>query len=517
MLKGNDVKIVLNEQCYINNAGEVVEVKNGNKFTYESGIKYHFAEVGAENIVIKADDRAFWFATDREYVFEKKHKSPVYAAGDSVYFISPANTLTSIQITKSGNGIRTITKCGYESYFAVSEGHSCVVSRFAENLIVNLDGKNIEIPYTDTVNNYGIHRDKITGGWLIVLENGAGQFFTFVCNEHGVAYSEDALLAYRKARRCKRYRPEVLEFEANREEYLSKARRELKSLTYTPGKYKVFKVWEPKERIIMALPFYDRVIQHMIVNYIEPIFEHQFIYHSYACRKGKGAHRASKQLTRWLYNLEVVQGKSVYVLKADIHHYFQSIDHKVLKKELRTYIKDKDLLVILDRIIDHNGIFPDGVGIPVGNLTSQLFANVYLHRLDMFVKHTLHVKYYMRYMDDFLIISDDLEQLKRWEKQIETFLAEVLKLQLNPKTTIVYAKNGVDFVGYRHWNSTKKIRKDAMRRLKRLMKNFKDGTITEEFFDKSLTSRIGSIKHADTYNLVEKITCEAKELKESHA
>ena len=93
----------------------------------------------------------------------------------------------------------------------------------------------------------------------------------------------------------------------------------------------------------------------------------------------------------------------------------------------------------------------------------------------------------------------------------------VLKLQLNPKTTIVYAKNGVDFVGYRHWNSTKKIRKDAMRRLKRLMKNFKDGTITEEFFDKSFTSRIGSIKHADTYNLVQKITCEAKELKESHA
>lgn len=96
---------------------------------------------------------------------------------------------------------------------------------------------------------------------------------------------KNALNAYQKARRCKRYRPEVLEFEANREEYLGKAIRELESLTYTPGKYKVFKVWEPKERIIMALPFYDRVIQHMIVNYIEPIFEHQFIYHSYACRK----------------------------------------------------------------------------------------------------------------------------------------------------------------------------------------------------------------------------------------
>ena len=126
-------------------------------------------------------------------------------------------------------------------------------------------------------------------------------------------------------------------------------------------------------------------------------------------------------------------------------------------------------------------------------------------------------QFIQKYMDDFVIISEDLEQLKRWEKQIEIFLADVLKLQLNPKTTIVYAKNGVDFVGYRHWNSTKKIRKDAMRRLKRLMKNFKDGTITEEFFDKSFTSRIGSIKHADTYNLVQKITCEAKELKESHA
>lgn len=327
----------------------------------------------------------------------------------------------------------------------------------------------------------------------------------------------NALLAYRKAKRCKRYRPEVLAFEAEREENISKARRELKDLTYIPGEYKVFKVWEPKERIIMALPFYDRVIQHMIVNLIEPIFESRFIYHSYACRKGKGSHRASKQLTRWLYNLEVVQGKSVYVLKADIHHYFQSINHEVLKNEIRTYIKDKDLLVILDRIIDHNGIFPDGVGIPVGNLTSQLFANVYLHCLDMFVKHELHAEYYMRYMDDFIIISENLEQLKQWQNEIEIFLREKLKLELNPKTTIVYAKNGVDFVGYRHWNSVKKVRKDAMRRLKRLMKNFKDGMITEEYFDKSFVSRIGSMKHADTYNLVQEFTNKAKELKESHA
>ena len=122
----------------------------------------------------------------------------------------------------------------------------------------------------------------------------------------------------------------------------------------------------------------------------------------------------------------------------------------------------------------------------------------------------------MRYMDDFLIISDDLEQLKRWQKEIDAFVQKRLKLELNPKTTIIYAKNGVDFVGYRHWNSTKKIRKAAMRRMNILMKNFENGTITEEFFNKSFTSRIGAMKHADTYKLMGRLKEKAKELSERH-
>ena len=199
----------------------------------------------------------------------------------------------------------------------------------------------------------------------------------------------NAIKAYMKARKCKRLRPEVLEFEQNREDNLQKAIDAIQSGDYTPGKYRIFKVWEPKERIIMALPFFDRVIQHMIVNIIEPIFEKRFIFHSYACRKGKGAHEASDTLSKWLYELEVVQGKKIYAIKGDIHHYFQSVAHDVLKKEIRRYISDKALLKILDRIIDHNGIFPPGVGIPVGNLTSQLFANVYLNKLDQYVKHVL--------------------------------------------------------------------------------------------------------------------------------
>lgn len=142
----------------------------------------------------------------------------------------------------------------------------------------------------------------------------------------------NAIKAYMKARKCKRLRPEVLEFEQNREDNLQKAIDAIQSGEYTPGKYRIFKVWEPKERIIMALPFFDRVIQHMIVNIIEPIFEKRFIFHSYACRKGKGAHEASDTLSKWLYELEVVQGKKIYAIKGDIHHYFQSVAHDVLKK-----------------------------------------------------------------------------------------------------------------------------------------------------------------------------------------
>lgn len=323
--------------------------------------------------------------------------------------------------------------------------------------------------------------------------------------------------AYHKARKCKRYRPDVLEFEANREDNLFHAIEVLKDGTYQPGEYRVFKVWEPKERIIMALPFFDRVIQHMIVNLIEPIFEKRFLFHSYACRKGKGVHEASKTLSKWLYELEVVQGKKIYAIKGDIHHYFQSVSHDILKAEIRRYISDKALLKILDRIIDHNGIFPPGVGIPVGNLTSQLFANVYLNKLDRFVKHELKIKYYVRYMDDFIILSEDPAELRRLLAIIEEFLRRELRLELNPKTTILAAKNGINFVGYIHYKDHKKIKKDAKRRLKKLLNAFETGEVELEYFDRSIESRLGHMEHADTYNYIRETKEFVKELKERKA
>ncbi|CAM3544528.1 reverse transcriptase (RNA-dependent DNA polymerase) [[Clostridium] scindens ATCC 35704] len=308
-----------------------------------------------------------------------------------------------------------------------------------------------------------------------------------------------------------------MEFEANREDNLFRAIEVLKDGTYQPGEYRVFKVWEPKERIIMALPFFDRVIQHMIVNFIEPIFEKRFLFHSYACRKEKGVHEASKTLSKWLYELEVVQGKKIYAIKGDIHHYFQSVSHDILKAEIRRYISDKALLKILDRIIDHNGIFPPGVGIPVGNLTSQLFANVYLNKLDQFVKHELKVKYYVRYMDDFIILSEDPAELRRLLAIIEEFLRRELRLELNPKTTILAAKNGINFVGYIHYKDHKKIRKDARRRLTKLLKAFETGEVELEYFDRSIESRFGHMEHADTYNYIRETKKTIEELKERKA
>lgn len=223
---------------------------------------------------------------------------------------------------------------------------------------------------------------------------------------------DNANISFHKAAENKRFHEEVLAFSMSKEDELLRACEEVETLTYSQGPYTVFKVWEPKERLIMALPFYDRVVQHMIVNAIGPVFEERFYCHSYACREGKGMHAASNQLYKWLYELMVVQGLRIYAFKGDISKYFASIPHDGLKDENRRYIGDKKALYLMDNIIDRNGILPDGVGIPVGNLTSQLFANVYGNRLDKFIKHTLHIKYYVRYMDDFIILSTDLNQLK---------------------------------------------------------------------------------------------------------
>lgn len=335
------------------------------------------------------------------------------------------------------------------------------------------------------------------------ITNQSGERVTLV---EAMADYANVQKAYNKARKCKRYRKDVLLFTKDKEDNLETVRNDILGLSYEPSEYRYFKVYEPKERQIMALPFYDRVVQHAINNVLEPIFNQRFIFHSYACRKTKGMHAVSDKLQEWLYEWRKFHpDQPLYAIKADIHHYFQSINHDVLKAEIRKVIKDAGALVLIDKIIDHNGQMPDGVGIPVGNLTSQLFANIYLNKLDQYIKHTLGAKYYMRYMDDFILLSPDKEQLRRWLADIERFLRDEIKLELNPKTTILAAKNGIDFVGYKHRATHRKVRPDSVKRIKKTIKKYESGKITKEQLQKSIASWTGHAGHADSYNLQKKV------------
>ena len=333
-----------------------------------------------------------------------------------------------------------------------------------------------------------------------------GQLYEKVCT------FENILDAYKKARRNKRYKGDVLEFTSLLEENLIDIQNQLTRRTYTPGEYKKFKVFEPKERQIMALPFPDRVVQHALNTIIEPLFDKGFIFHSYACRNGKGSHEASRRLSHWLYDLNEQHGRNVYCLKADISKYFSSIDHRVLKGIIRTRIKCPDTLWLCDMIIDHNGGGTPGKGIPVGNLTSQLFANIYLTELDKYMKEELKIHYYMRYMDDFLVLSDDKAYLREILAKTENFLNNVLLLKLNPKTCIFKITQGIDFVGYRHWHTHKLIRKSSIKRITRKIKKFTEqyaaGEIDFDDINPCIQSWLGHIQHADTYGIRRKILSE---------
>lgn len=312
--------------------------------------------------------------------------------------------------------------------------------------------------------------------------------------------------AFFKARKRKRYRKEILRFSAQREENIINIQNHLIWHSYQQGEYRLFTVQEPKVRLISALPFVDRVVQHAINNVIEPIVDKRMYFHSYACRKGKGTHGASDYITRSLRNM-TYENQTLFAIKGDIHHYFQSISHQTLKAILRKVFKDKELLWLLDLIIDRSA---GRAGIPVGNLTSQLFANLYLNELDVYVKEVLHVKCYVRYMDDFVILSHDKQYLRETLAKIEAFIKERLQLSLNPKTAIVNTKTCVDFCGYKHWNNHKKIRKTSVKRMRRVIRAYRCKKISKERLIKSAQSWLGHIKHADTNRLRKKMIAEIK-------
>jgi len=332
---------------------------------------------------------------------------------------------------------------------------------------------------------------------------------------------ENLYKAYENAARGKWYRDDVVRFSANLEEELINLQNHLIYQTYKVGRYREFYVYEPKKRLIMALDFRDRVVQWAIYQQLEPLFDKQFIYDSYGCRKGKGTHRAADRLQYWIRAVSR-KPEDWYYLKLDISKYFYRVDHECLMRILRSKIDDERLLWLLKTIIDceHTafglplGVDPDQckpedrlytVGMPIGNLTSQLFANIYLNELDQYAKHELKLRYYIRYMDDIIILHPDKKYLASVKDDLEIFLNEKLRLNLNKKTAIRKVKTGIEFVGFRIFPTHRKLKKKSLRkmksRLKYLAKQYQKGNVGFETVHSSVMSYFGTMKHFNSYGL----------------
>ena len=309
--------------------------------------------------------------------------------------------------------------------------------------------------------------------------------------------------AYLKARKNKRYRLEVMTYTNSLEENLITLQNELIWGKYKIGNPRIFTIFIPKIREIKALPFRDRVLQHALNTVIEPYFERSFYNYSYACRKDKGTHKASLKVQEWLYIAEK-NNKNLYCLKCDIKKFFNSVDLKILVEILSRKIKDKKVIWLIKQILGKSQ-----KGMPIGSLTSQLFANVYLNELDKFVKHSLKMKYYIRYMDDFIIFSENKSELHYILNEIENFLKTKLELELNNKTRIHPVKTGVEFVGYIHFYNKIRIRKSSWKRFKKNLKTTKKSydknTINKETYNNTISSYYGHLKHTKNKKNINKI------------
>jgi retron-type reverse transcriptase len=342
-------------------------------------------------------------------------------------------------------------------------------------------------------------------------------------------YSYDNLeLAWRKARKGKTLKEYVIDFESDLENHLMHLKHELETLTYAPAPLKTFIVRDPKIRRISASHFRDRVVHHAVCNIIGPIFEKDFIYDSFANQKGKGAHLAIKRLESFIRKIYIEKmtsprgrggGQRIlkatntigFVLKADIKHYFDTIDQKILLEIIEKKIKDTEVIWLIKRILENHKTQIVGKGMPLGNLTSQFFANVYLNELDHFVKHNLKAKYYLRYVDDFVLLHRDKKILEKWKEEINLFLKSNLKIELHPdKTKIFPVRKGLTMLGFRVFDHYRLLKKSNARRiwkrLEGLKKKYDKSGITAEKARQSLEGWLAYAKFANTYALRKRVS-----------
>jgi len=310
---------------------------------------------------------------------------------------------------------------------------------------------------------------------------------------------DNLLSAYYQARRGKQHKSAVAEFTLHLESELFTLQQQLTDGSYQPGEYQLFTLYERKPRLIAAAPFRDRVVHHALMNIVEPPIDKQFIYDSYACRRSKGVHKAVARYQNWAKRYH-------YALKMDIQQYFPSVNLQLLKQKLRHRIKDAQVLNLFDKIIDSSPAITSGTGLPIGNLTSQFLANLYLDDFDHYVKEQLHIKAYLRYVDDFMVLDDDKKRLHQLRQQIQDYLLVHNRLRLHPnKAHIVPTHLGVDVLGYVVYPNKRLLRNDNghrfIRKLRKLEKNYSTDKTTYADIKPHIMSWIGHAKHANTYGL----------------
>ena len=304
-------------------------------------------------------------------------------------------------------------------------------------------------------------------------------------------------LATQKAKRNKRCKDEINRYYKNEEDNLFNLYTDLLFEQYHTSKYKIYKIYEPKEREIYKLPFYpDRIVHHAIMNVLDKIWVDLFIPNTYSCIKNRGIIK----LRNTLYN-DLVNNKeqTKYCLKLDIKKFYPSIDHDILKQIIRHKIKDRKLLRLLDEIID------SAPGVPIGNYLSQFFANLYLNKFDHWIHETLRIKYYYRYCDDIVILSSDKGKLHKLRQDIQKYL-KTLKLELKDNYSIYPVNNrGISFVGYKFYHDHILLRKSIKNKIWRLIQLYLEKRINKLKFKRSIQSYYGWLKYCNSKRLLSKI------------
>lgn len=315
---------------------------------------------------------------------------------------------------------------------------------------------------------------------------------------------ENLHLAAKRACRGKKHKYDVAKFYFSLENEIIRIQQELTSHRYTPQPYRQFEIREPKVRQIFCSDFSDRVVHHAICNMLEPIFESRLIYNTYACRVGKGSHRA-------LAKCQAFARKSKYFLKCDFRKYFESIDHAVLKTMLARAIKDQKFLEMIAVIIDHQiPTTAPGKGLPIGNLTSQYFANFYLSAFDRKMEEAPGVTGYVRYMDDFICFSNSKDVLNQLLIDIRQYAVEHLRLELKEQvTTIAPVTEGVAFLGFRVYRDLIRIQRQNLNRLRKKMRLlerlYEEGKIPQAQLTESVRSMVGHVLRADSKSVREEM------------